>query len=74
MLTAVFFPGDIKSQQSSLDATQLTPDTAYKESVTCTKSLSSAGTYIFKTGWKEVGKQNVSATPLPFSASAFLEQ
>lgn len=72
MPSAVLCPGDTESQQNGLDATQLTPGTGYKETVTCTKSLNSAGAYIFKTGWKEVGNSNVSAIPLPFSTSALL--
>lgn len=72
MPSAVLFPGATKSQQNRLDATQLTPGMGYKETATCTKSLNSAGAYIFKTGWKEVGNSNASATPFPFSASALL--
>lgn len=58
MLKAVLFLGDIKSQQNSLDVTQLTPDMGYEKSVTYVKSLNSAGTFFssfFKTGWKKFG-------------------
>lgn len=47
MLKAVLFLGDIKSQQNSLDVTQLTPDMGYEKSVTCVKPLNSAGTFFF---------------------------
>lgn len=45
MLRAVLSLGDNKSQQNSLDVTQLTPDMGYEKSVTYVKSLNSAGTF-----------------------------